>query len=283
MCALYGPYGPYGGAYGAMAPYCVNADCAERVNTAVMISNYPKKTENVERSDIGKIDRLLDPEAGTYPELLQKIDDIMRTMKSLEASQSDIIETQNRFGKELLELTADLDYDLANAMIDTVRTTKSTVDVIRKELTLLSGNVDGIFERMMVTPLVCDIPSAISDYKNGELHELTYDDLSEMMREQHGADADISGMTATNILFSMLDHTEKHINKVNPVPTLVAKLIPADEIARKHDLIAAFIRIVDKGDDQSITRYPGELLDFLHQFEPVDGGHALKALVERES
>jgi len=273
MCALYGPYGPYGpygGAYGALAPYCVNA--CRTMNTK------DETSQNVAPLDgIGKIEKQL--EAGTSPELLQKMDDIMRTMKALEASQSDIIETQNRFGKELLELTEDLDYDLANAMIDTVKTTKSTVDVICKELTLLSGNVDGMFERMMVTPLICDIPSAISDYKNGELHELTYDDLSEMMREQHGADVDITGMTATNILFSMLDHTEKQINKVNPVPTLVAKLIPEDEVARKHDLIAAFISIVDKGHDQSITRYPGELLDFLHQFEPVDGGHALKALV----
>jgi len=269
MCASsYGPYGPYGGAYGALAPYCVNA--CRTMNTK------DETSQNVAPLDVmGEIGKQLD--SGTSPELLQKMDDIMRTMKSLETSQSDIIETQNRFSKELLELTADLDYDLANAMIDTVRTTKSTVDVIRKELTLLSGNVDGMFERMMVTPLVCDIPSAISDYKNGELHELTRDDLNEIVREQHGAD--ISGMTATNILFSMLDHTEKQINKVNPVPTLVAKLIPEDEVARKHDLIAAFIRIVDKGHDQSITRYPGELLDFLHQFEPVDGGHALKALV----
>ena len=311
MCASHGPYGPYGGAYGALAPYFVSRANAARVNKAAcanqsvqaacaacaacavharrtMDSKEPKETaEHVERVDvIGKIGSIgslgNQLESGTSPELLQKIDAIVRKMNSFEASHARIIETQKRFGKELIELTADLDYDLANAMIDTVHTTKATVDVIRKELKLLQGDVDGMFERVMVTPLVCDIPSAILDYQNGESHELTRDDLNEMMRQQHGADVDVLGMSATNVLFAMLGHAEKSINRVNPVPTNIAKLLPDDEIARKQDLIDAFLRIVDKSDDRSITRYPCELLDFLHQFEPVDAGHALKALVDYE-
>jgi len=136
---------------------------------------------------------------------------------------------------------------------------------------VISSVEQRIAQMHLTTPSACDIRTAILQYQYGTMHSLTFEQLAQIIQDESGSNIELLEKEKTVRTF-LLRFIEKYINNITPVPTYVDKLIDRDEIARKQDIISAFIRVIDKSADHDITRYPCLLLYFLFQFEAGTGG-----------